>query len=196
MPFIFGVVLLCEILQSGAHFEALSLEKAVKWLQLQGFCLWTWAIWDEVWSFLKTGSREWGKLYEIGCWSLFIFQISAFWKAPFCVLEFLTCLQTSVFFRLSLCLHFMPFFFRPCCAACSILVPGPGIEPLPWQWKCWVLNAWSLYILKVYLAWAYIFFELIIRLFLIISAKSSNGSKYFLKPALNQTQIFTQQLLR
>ena len=91
---------------------------------------------------------------------------------------------------------FHAIFFRPCCAACSILVPGPGIEPLPWQWKCWVLNAWSLYILKVYLAWAYIFFELIIRLFLIISAKSSNGSKYFLKPALNQTQIFTQQLLR
>lgn len=98
MPFIFGVVLFYEILQSGAHFEALSLEKAVKWLQLQGFCLWTSAIWDEVWSFLKIGSRKWGKLYEISCWSLFIFQISAFWKAPFCVLEFLTRLQTSLFF--------------------------------------------------------------------------------------------------
>lgn len=130
MPFIFGVVLFYEILQSGAHFEALSLEKAVKWLQLQGFCLWTWAIWDEVWSFLKIGSRKWGKLYEISCWSLFIFQISAFWKAPFCVLEFLTRLQTSLFFiflHVFISCH-MPF-FRPCCAACSILVPDQRLNP-------------------------------------------------------------------
>ena len=27
------------------------------------------------------------------------------------------------------------FYFRPCCAACGILVPRPGIEPAPWQWK-------------------------------------------------------------
>ena len=31
------------------------------------------------------------------------------------------------------------FFFLPRCMACKILVPWPGIEPGPWQWKCWVL---------------------------------------------------------
>ena len=126
----FGVVLLYEILQSGAHFEALSLEKAVKWLQLQGFCLWTWAIWDEVWSFLKTGSGEWAKLYEISCWSLFVFQISAFWKAPFCVLEFLTCLQTPLFFSFVCMSPFHAIFFlgRAVQLAASWF-PDQGLNP-------------------------------------------------------------------
>ena len=40
-------------------------------------------------------------------------------------------------------------FFRSCHVACGILVPWPGIEPWPWQWKCRVLttgppgNSWS-----------------------------------------------------
>ena len=130
MPFIFGVVLLYEILQSGAHIEALSLEKAVKWLQLQGFCLWTWAIWDEVWSFPKTGSREWGKLYEISCWSLFIFQISAFWKAPFCVGISNSLTDFFIVFCFSACLHFMPIFLlgRAVQPAASWF-PDQGLNP-------------------------------------------------------------------
>ena len=35
---------------------------------------------------------------------------------------------------------FLSFFFWPCHTACGILVPGPGIEPRPWQWKSWVLG--------------------------------------------------------
>ena len=31
-------------------------------------------------------------------------------------------------------------FFWPPCAACGILVPQPGIEPRPWQWKHQVLT--------------------------------------------------------
>ena len=31
------------------------------------------------------------------------------------------------------------FFFLPRCMACKILIPWPGIEPGPWQWKCRVL---------------------------------------------------------
>ena len=38
--------------------------------------------------------------------------------------------------------HTFTCIFWPHCTACSILVPWPGIEPLPWQWKCWVLNIW------------------------------------------------------
>ena len=32
------------------------------------------------------------------------------------------------------------FFFWPCGMADGILVPPPGIETGPWQWKCWVLT--------------------------------------------------------
>ena len=41
-------------------------------------------------------------------------------------------------FVLSLSVDF--FFFQSCCAACEILVPGPGVEPGPWQWKHRVLT--------------------------------------------------------
>ena len=36
--------------------------------------------------------------------------------------------------------YFAHFFFWLCHLACKILVPQPGIEPEPWQWKCWVLT--------------------------------------------------------
>ena len=29
-------------------------------------------------------------------------------------------------------------FVLPCCMACRMLVPQPGIEPGPQQWKCWL----------------------------------------------------------
>lgn len=29
------------------------------------------------------------------------------------------------------------FFFWPCCA---VLVPQPGLNPGPWEWKCWALT--------------------------------------------------------
>ena len=31
-------------------------------------------------------------------------------------------------------------FFWPCHAACGIIVPRPGIEPVSRQWMCWVLT--------------------------------------------------------
>ena len=34
-----------------------------------------------------------------------------------------------------------PPFFLPHCTACRILVPRPGIEPWPWQWKHQILAA-------------------------------------------------------
>ena len=42
----------------------------------------------------------------------------------------------------SLCAHIfgVSFFFWPHCMACRILVPWPGIEPCPLQWKCRVLT--------------------------------------------------------
>ena len=41
----------------------------------------------------------------------------------------------------TLTLHIF-FFFWLHHLACRILVPQPGIEPEPWQWKCWVLTPW------------------------------------------------------
>ena len=35
------------------------------------------------------------------------------------------------------------FFFWPCCAACRILVPRPGIEPAPLAVKAWNPNYWT-----------------------------------------------------
>ena len=32
------------------------------------------------------------------------------------------------------------FFFLPCCTACEILIPQPGIEPMTLQWKHGVLT--------------------------------------------------------
>ena len=45
--------------------------------------------------------------------------------------------------------------FWPCHAACEMLVPWPGTDPRPWQWKCQVLTTKlpenSLFSLKTYL---------------------------------------------
>ena len=35
------------------------------------------------------------------------------------------------------------FFFWPCCTACGILVPHPGIEPRPLAVKMWSPNHWT-----------------------------------------------------
>ena len=51
------------------------------------------------------------------------------------------------------------FFFLPHHTACRILVPRPGIEPWPWQWKHWVPttgtpgNSHFLEIFKIILLW-------------------------------------------
>ena len=43
------------------------------------------------------------------------------------------------FFNFSLCFGLF-FFFLPLHLTCEIFVPQAGIEPRPWQWKCWVLT--------------------------------------------------------
>ena len=35
------------------------------------------------------------------------------------------------------------FFFWPRCVSCGILVPRPGIEPLPLALEAWSLNRWT-----------------------------------------------------
>ena len=34
-------------------------------------------------------------------------------------------------------------FFRSCCTACRLLVPPPGIEPMPPAVEAWSLNRWA-----------------------------------------------------
>ena len=39
---------------------------------------------------------------------------------------------------------FSSLFFLPCHIACGILVPSPGIEPVPAAMEAWSLNHWSM----------------------------------------------------
>ena len=40
------------------------------------------------------------------------------------------------------CILLFFFSFRPCCPACDILVPQPGIKPMPPAVEAWCLNHW------------------------------------------------------
>ena len=47
------------------------------------------------------------------------------------------------FFLIWECLNFSAFFFFIICMACSILVPQPGIKPIPPAVETWSLNHWT-----------------------------------------------------
>ena len=61
------------------------------------------------------------------------------------------CRNTLQMLRLSRCVYNFPihsmqptfFFFLPHHMACRLLVPGPGMEAGPQQWKPWVPNHWT-----------------------------------------------------
>ena len=55
------------------------------------------------------------------------------------ILNIHKCRQNNIMNPLCPTLSFSFFFSWPWHTACKILVPWPGIEPGPRQWKCWVL---------------------------------------------------------
>ena len=72
--------------------------------------------------------------------SQYIFEYLLFFR--FFILSFRS---SCLLFSLSLffCLFFFWGFFGPCFAACGILVPWPGIEPMPPAVEAWSLNRWT-----------------------------------------------------
>ena len=78
------------------------------------------------------------------CWILkcfFIYLIPFPCSFLHCWVQFMRDLTVIFFLAMLLSLFF--FSFRSHHAACRILVPQPGIELKPWQWKHWVLTPGS-----------------------------------------------------
>ena len=74
-----------------------------------------WVVWVFIWSGHKSLSDIVAKIVFQSVICLFIFLMVSFGDQIF-------------------------FFFWPCCVACGILVPQPGIAPVPLQWKHLVLT--------------------------------------------------------
>ena len=55
-------------------------------------------------------------------------------------------------------IHIYTFFLRPHCVACVILVPWPGIEPMPPAVEAWSLNHWTAREVLTFFFVKYIFF--------------------------------------
>ena len=83
-------------------------------------------------------------LYGFTCSGCFLFMESIGW--PLC-LAYVTLHNVSqVHLCCSLCHNFLPFplpCFWPRCPACGILVPRPGIEPMPPALEAQKLNHWT-----------------------------------------------------
>ena len=73
-------------------------------------------------------------------WILHINRIIQY--MAFCVWRISFSNVSKIYPSYSMCQNLILFiFFWPCSTACGILVPGPGIEPRPRQWKCQVVES-------------------------------------------------------
>ena len=71
--------------------------------------------------------------------------IEGFWRVD---VEHHFCLRKGVYLSLSLSLFF---FFLLCCAACRILVPQPGFEPMLPALGVWSFNHWTAWEVPIYI---------------------------------------------
>ena len=79
-------------------------------------------------------------------------------------LGFLKCVHVCVCVCVCVCVYIYIFFFCPSCTACEILVPQPGIIPMPPALEAWSLNHWTTReapTFFAYIFWKYIFSNLL-----------------------------------